>query len=583
MRGSPRSRLLRPYLRREWKALASAAGGSIAIAIAELARPFPLKLVIDRIASVHGKGPFQLTAADVRLALFVGVLAVVVASVDAVADYMVDIRLEKAGTRIVHELRCAAYDRLQQLSLAYHQTRPTGDLVTRVTGDVNAVGDMFTDSLGTVASSALLLVGMLIVSIAIDPMLALVAFSVTPLLGVVTVRARRHLKAAARKQRASEGQVAAMATEALGAMREVKALGTEQFEVDRLTSQSAEAREAGLTASTVEARFGALVDVTGAIGTALVLVFGVYRLAAGAITPGDLVVLTSYVRRVYRPLRDLSRQATRIARSLARAERVAEVLEADEILRQRRHAFHGARGPGEIRFDDVQFAYGNRPVLDHVSFTVRPGERAAVIGQSGAGKTTIASLLVRLADPTGGRVLLDGHDLRDCRLDWVRKEIGLVLQDTVLFEGTVLENLRYGTDAGQAAVERAAKAAGIHDVVTALPEGYATELGPRGVGLSGGQRQRVGVARTLLRDPAVLVLDEPTTGLDVATEAEVLAGLDQLMIGRTTIIITHSMALASRADRVFVVDAGKVVQQGRPDDLLDKEGPFRRALEAGRP
>lgn len=574
---------MRPYLRREWKALASAAGGSVAIALAELARPFPLKLVIDRIASVHGTGSFQLTGGDVRLTLFVGVLAVVVASVDAIADYLVDIRLEKAGTRIVHELRCAAYDRLQQLSLAYHQKRPTGDLVTRVTGDVNAVGDIFTESLGTVASSALLLVGMLVVSIVIDPLLAVVAFSVTPLLAVATVRARRHLKAAARKQRASEGQVASMATEALGAMREVKALGTEQFEVDRLASQSAEAREAGLTASTVEARFGALVDVTGALGTALVLVFGVYRLAAGAITPGDLVVLTSYVRRVYRPLRDLSRQATRIARSLARAERVAEVLEADEILPERRNAFRGVRGPGEVRFDDVRFAYGDRCVLDHVSFTVRPGERAAVIGQSGAGKTTIASLLVRLADPTSGRVLLDGHDLRDCRLDWARQEIGLVLQDTVLFEGTVLENLRYGTIADQAAVEQAAKAAGIHDVVAALPDGYATILGPRGVGLSGGQRQRVAVARTLLRNPAVLVLDEPTTGLDQATEAEVLGGLDRLMIGRTTILITHSMALASRADRVFVVDAGRVVQEGRPADLLDEDGPFRRALEAGRP
>ncbi len=577
---SSTSRLLRPYLRREWPALGGAGLGSIAIAVAELARPFPLKLIVDRVVEEHdGQGPFELEPSDIRLALFVGLLAVVVAAVDAVADYVVDIRLERAGTRIVHDLRCAAYDRLQQLPLAYHQKRPTGDLVTRVTGDVNAVGDMFTESLGKVVSSALLLVGMLVVSIWIDPILALAAFSVTPLLAEATIRARRRLKAAAREQRASEGQVAALATEALAAMREVKALGTERFEVDRLASRSAEARRAGLAAATVEGRFGGVVDVTGAVGTALVLVLGVFRLAAGAITPGDLIVMTSYVRRVYRPLRELSRQATRIARSLARAERVADVLEADEMLPERRNAHSGPRGPGEIRFEDIRFAYGDRPALDGISFVVQSGERVAVIGPSGAGKSTIASLLVRLADPTGGRVLLDGRDLRDCSLDWVRGEVGLVLQDTVLFGGTVLENLTYGAQADAAAVERAARAAGIHDVAVALPEGYATTLGPRGVGLSGGQRQRIAIARTLLRNPAVLVLDEPTTGLDAASESEVLAGLDRLMAGRTTLIITHSMALARQADRLIVIEGGRVVEEGHPDDLLREDGPLREILE----
>lgn len=550
---------------------------SLASAAADLARPFPLKLVIDRLFEAHSTRPFRLTRPDLVLLVAVGVLVLAIAVVDAVASYQVDVRLQRAGERIVHDLRMAVYSHLQRLSIGYHERRPTGDLVTRVTGDVNAVGDLFSESLGTVATSALLLIGMLVVSFLIDPVLALATFAVTPVLAVVTVRFRRRLRSVARHQRAKEGEIASLSTETLTAMREVKALGSERFEERRMLAKSLERREAGIAASRIEGRFTGLVDVLGAVGSVLVLVLGVFRVAAGALSPGDLVVMNSYVRRVYRPLRDIARQASRMSSSMARADRIAEVLAADQVLSDRPGAHHGGRAVGDVALEDVSFCHEpDRPVLAGVSFKIAAGEKVAVVGPSGAGKSTLAALIARFYDPVSGSVLIDGRDMRTCSLSWLRNQVGLVLQDTVLFSGTVAENISYGTEPDRAAIEAAAKAAGAHAFVTALPQGYDTQLGPRGVALSGGQRQRIAVARTLLRDPPVLVLDEPTAGLDAESEAEVVRGLETLMRGRTTVVITHSLALAAGADRVIVVDDGRIVQEGTPHDLLSTEGTFRR-------
>ncbi len=571
------SRLLAPLLRRQWPALAVSMGASVASAAADLARPFPLKLVIDRLFETHTTRPFRLTRSDVTLLVAVGILVLAIAVVDAVASYQIDVRLQKAGERIVHDLRMSVYSHLQRLSIGYHERRPTGDLVTRVTGDVNAVGDLFSESLGTVATSALLLIGMLVVSFFIDPVLAVATFAVTPVLAVVTVRFRRRLRSAARHQRAKEGEIASLSTETLTAMREVKALGSERFEEKRMLAKSIERREAGIAASRIEGRFTGVVDVLGAVGSVLVLVLGVIRVASGALSPGDLVVMNSYVRRVYRPLRDIARQASRVSSSMARAERISDVLTADQVLADRPGAHHGGRANGDLELRQVTFSHeSDRPVLAELSFKIAAGEKVAVVGPSGAGKSTLAALVARFYDPGSGSVVIDGRDVRDCSLSWLRDQVGLVLQDTVLFTGTVAENIAYGIDADAEAIEDAAKAADAHSFVTALPQGYGTELGPRGVALSGGQRQRIAIARTVLRNPPILVLDEPTTGLDAESEAEVVRGLETLMRGRTTVVITHSLALAGGADRVIVLDGGRVVQGGSPQDLLSTEGTFRR-------
>jgi len=567
--------LLRPFLKRQWPALAISGVGSIAVAAAELARPFPLKLILDHVLRTHPGGRFELTSPDITYVAWVSVLVVGISLVDGVASYLSDVRLQRAGEAIVHDLRVAVYEHLQRLSLRFHQREATGDLVTRVTGDVNAVGDVFAESLGTITASVLLLIGMVIVSLRIDPVLALVAFSVAPPLVQLTRAFRRRIKSTARVQRTNEGRIAGLATESLGAMREVKALGTESYERDRLARRSEKVKQAGIRAATLEGRFTGLIDVMGAIGSALVLGVGVFRVASGALSAGDLVVMNSYARRLYRPLRDIARQANRVSRGMARGDRIAEVLAADVILPDPPHGYRGPQARGEVAFVDVRFGYEpDRLALDGVSLRIAAGERVAVVGRSGAGKSTLAALLARFYDPVEGRVLIDGRDARKCSLEWLRRQVGLVLQDSVLFTGTVAENIAYGCPANTVQILSAAKAADAHAFITELPEGYDTVLGAGGISLSGGQRQRVAMARTLLRDPPILILDEPTAGLDAETEAEVMRGLDVLMRGRTVLTITHSMALARTADRVIVMANGQVVQEGTPGDLGDVEGEF---------
>ncbi|MGH9035705.1 MAG: ABC transporter transmembrane domain-containing protein [Acidimicrobiia bacterium] len=572
------ARLLAPFLRRHWPALGLAALGSVVLAVTELAQPFPLKLIIDRVAD-RTSGPFTLTAGDHRFLLGVAALALSIALFEAVASYLVDVRLKSAGERITHELRLAVYAHLQRLSLRFHDRRPTGDLVTRLTGDVSSVGDLFSQSLGSLAASVLLLVGMAVVSVRIDPVLALAAFSVTPVLSFLTVRFRRMVKALARHQRAQDGELASLATEALGAVRAVRALGAESLEHDRLAGASRERLGAGVAAAATESRFGGFIDVTGAAGWALVLVLGMGRVASGAISPGDLVVMSSYTRRLYKPLRNIAREASRVARAMARAERVAEVLVADELVEDRPGGYAGPRARGEVVLEAVSFAYTpERAALYGVTLRIPAGQRVALVGRSGAGKSTVAALVSRLYDAGGGRVLLDGRDVRDCSLVWLRSQVGLLLQESVLFSGTVADNIAYATPSGRMEVEAAARAAGAHDFIAALPDGYDTWLGSRGVALSGGQRQRLAIARTLLRNPPVLVLDEPTAGLDRQTEAEVMSGFETLAAGRTTIVITHSPTVAGSADHVVVLADGRVAEQGTPAELLRRPGAFRRLL-----
>ncbi|MGH8984317.1 MAG: ABC transporter transmembrane domain-containing protein [Acidimicrobiia bacterium] len=576
-------RTLAPFLRGRWAPVVGALAATLVTVAAELARPFPLKLVIDRV--LGGDGAFEgvaLTGEDWAFVVAVGGFVLVIAAADAAGTYVAETGMRTAAERLVHDLRTAVYSHLQRLSLGFHDRRATGDLLTRLTGDVTSVGELFGESLAKVLASLLLLGGMLAVTLLLDPVLAAAAFGVAPLLGLLTIRFRRRLTAAARRQRASEGMIATLGAETLASMRTVKALGSERFETDRLNRESDQRRRAGEAVARVEGRFGGLVDVLGALGPAAVLVVGVWRVSVGALTPGDLIVVYSYARRVYRPLRDLTRQAGRVARALARAERIGEVLAADEVLAERAHAYRGPRPRGELALRDVSFAYDSArgAALDRVDLRVPAGTRVAVVGHSGAGKSTLAALIARFHDPDDGAVLLDDRDLRDCSLSWLRDQVGLVLQDTALFSGTIAENIAYATDASRREVEDAARAAEAHEFVAALPQGYDTPLGAQGVALSGGQRQRVAIARVLLRDPPVLVLDEPTSGLDAESEQRVMTGLETLMAGRTTVLVTHSMRLARRADHVVVLDRGRVVEAGEPTTLLAGTGHLRRLAAA---
>ena len=573
---SSSAKLIRGLMRRHWMALFSGGAGAVVLTLAQLAQPFPLQWVIDHVIGDQ-TGGFRLDGAGLRALWIAGLAVVLTSAVSAAGTYVAEIGLSRAGERIAHDLRVATYAHLQRLSLAFHDRRQKGDLVTRLTEDANQVGELFSESIGTMTQAILILVGMAAVTVVLDPLLALAMFAVTPILGLVTVHYRRKVKQAARHQRASEGEIASLAAESLSAMRVVKAFGGERYEHDRVLDRSLERRRFGMVAAGLEARFGGAVEVIGATTMAVVLVFGTYRVAAGAITPGALVVFVQYSRKVYQPLKDIAKQSSRVAKRMARADRVAEVLGADQVLEDRPGAVAGSRADGHVALDGVSFAYESaRPVLQDVSLRVRPGEHVAVVGTSGAGKSTIGALIARFYDPVSGRVEIDGRDARDWSLPWLRDQIGILLQDTVLFTGTVAENIAYGATATRDEIVAAAKAAGAHDFIARLPHGYDEPLGPQGVGLSGGQRQRLGIARVLLRNPPILLLDEPTTGLDALSEANLMGGLRELMRGRTTIIVTHAMSLAASADRVLVVDGGRIVQDGPPAELLTHAGPFRR-------
>jgi ATP-binding cassette, subfamily B, bacterial len=574
---NPTMRLLSSHVRRHWGALAGAAATTVSLTLAQLAAPWPLKVAIDKLVTGRGTS-FELTRADVSLLLGLAAMVLGIAAVDALSTYYSDFWLDRSGEQIVHDLRTATYEHLQRLSLVFHSNRPTGDLVARVTGDVNAVGELFAQTLGTLASSSLVLVGMFAVMFWIDPLLAFVAFLVTPLLLATSKHYQKRIRQMARKQRAKEGEIASLATEALSSMQVIKAFGTERFEHDRVQVRSAERLKVGVESSRVEARFGALVDVLGAVATALVLGLGVLSVADGRISPGDLVVVVAYTNKLYKPLKDIAKQSSRAARDLARLERIAEILSSDMVLADGTDgSTPDHRAAGTIDVDDVHFRYTEeRAALEGVTLHVPQGSRLALVGESGAGKSTVGALIARFYDPSQGSVRVDGRDAREWSLRWVRDQVGVLLQDTILFSGSVRDNIAYGTDADLETVKNVARAAGALPFIEALPDGFDTLLGPGGVGLSGGQRQRIGIARVLLRDPPVLVLDEPTTGLDAASEALVMAGLNRLIEGRTTILITHSTALARKADHVAVMAAGRVVEYGSPERLLSKDSAFSR-------
>src|SRR4051812_29062390 len=570
------AKLIRGLVRRHWLALFSGGAGAVVLTLAQLAQPFPLQWVIDRVIGEQSGG-FRLDGAGLRMLWIAGIAVVLISLVSAGGTFVAEIGLGRAGERIAHDLRVAIYAHLQRLSLAFHDRRQKGDLVTRLTEDANQVGELFSESIGTITQAVLILVGMAAVTVVLDPLLAIAMFAVTPVLGLVTVHYRRKVKLAARHQRASEGEIASLAAESLSAMRVVKAFGGERYKHERVLDRSLQRRQFGMVAAGLEARFGGAVEVIGATTMAVVLVFGTYRVAAGAISPGALVVFVQYSRKVYQPLKDIAKQSSKVAKRMARADRVAELLSADQVLEDRPDAVAGGRAAGEVALEGVSFGYdAARPVLDDVSLRVRAGEHVAVVGSSGAGKSTIGALIARFYDPVGGRVEFDGRDARDWSLPWLRDQIGILLQDTVLFTGSVADNIAYGAAASRAEIVAAAKTAGAHEFIERLPNGYDERLGPQGVGLSGGQRQRLGIARVLLRNPPILLLDEPTTGLDALSEANLIAGLRTLMSGRTTIIVTHAMSLAATADRVIVVEDGRVVQDGPPAQLLAEAGPLRR-------
>jgi ABC-type multidrug transport system fused ATPase/permease subunit len=563
-------RLLWPFLRPYRRALGL--GGLLATleVILSLVQPWPLQLIVDHVLIKQGP--------DKQKILFLALAALLtVVGVQALLDYWSTRLLSSSGLHVSNDLRGAVFTHLQRLSLRYHGSNRVGDLTTRVTGDVERTQDLAVQTMATMLPNALLVVGMFSVMMVLDPVFTALAVLFAPLMVIATHKSTVALKIASRRARKADGQVAAAASEGLNAIHLVQAFTLEKHQSDRFSGLTAGSLEAGLEAVRLQARFSPIVDATSALSTVVVLGVGAQRVLDGRMSVGVLLVFLSYLSSLYKPVKALSKLSVTFSKGLASAERVHDVLSQQPDVYDRKGSQPAHRLRGEIELRDVTFSYGREPVLDSLNLTIAPGERLALVGPTGAGKSTIASLIPRLMDPQSGRVLVDGHDVRNVTLESLRSQVSLVLQDCVLFSGSLYDNIALGRPgATQDEVLRAAKLALVDEFAHRLPYGLETTIGERGVDLSGGQRQRIAIARAILRDAPILILDEPTSALDGATEQVIAAALANLPRDRTTLVIAHRLSTIRTSDRIIVLEGGRIVQEGGHDELYNREGTYRR-------
>jgi len=548
--------------------LALFAMGLLASLIA-LLNPVPLKIVVDSVLGgrplpsfLHALLPAAATRSPATI-LFVAIgLLVAVAALGQLQALSSTLLRTYVGERLVLEFRARLVQQVQRLSLSYHDSRGTADSLYRIQHDAPAIQNIMVDGVIPFVAASVTLVTMIVVTAHLDWQLALVALGVTPALLLLSRVYRSHLRTQSRYVKKLETAALAVVHETLGALRVVKAFGQEGRETDRFIRRSSEGMAARIHLAFLEGRFGLLVGLTTAGGVAAVLLIGVRHVRSGTLTLGELLMVLSYLGQLYDPLKTISRKAAALQSYLASAERVFALLDERPDVPERPHARPLGRAVGAVEFRDVCFAYdADHPVLHVVSFDVPPGARVAVAGTTGAGKTTLVSLLTRFYDPTGGAILLDGVDLRDYRLADLRDQFAIVLQEPVLFSTSIAENIAYARPgAGELEIVQAARAAGAHDFIIRLPRGYATPVGERGMQLSGGERQRVALARAFLKDAPLLILDEPTSSVDVKTEAVILDAMDRLMRGRTAFLITHRASALVGCDVRLQLERGRLVE-----------------------
>ncbi|MEJ5888226.1 ABC transporter ATP-binding protein [Pseudokineococcus marinus] len=555
-----------------------AGGGLLAVLVevaARLLEPWPVSWVVDGVVpAVTGQG---VPPGTTSLLLGAGVAVLVVAGVRAGAAYASTVAFALVGARVTTRLRAHLHERLLGAPLAFHETARSGDLVQRVVGDVGRVQEVAVTAGLPLFANVLTVVGMVVVVLVLDPLLALVVVAVLPLLLLSGRTSAKRITGASRSQRTQEGAMAGDAGEAFAAVRTVQAYGLVDHLSARLRGNDAKGLADGVRTKRLTAGLERRTDVVVGAATAVVLVMGGWRVLQGAISPGELVVFLTYLKTAFKPLRDLAKHTGRIARAAASGERIADALDEAVPERDRSWARPLRRTPGRSLAVDVEGLVvghpGRAPVLRGADLRVRAGETVALVGASGAGKSTLLQVLLRFVDPLEGTVRVDGHDLVDVTRHSVRAATAVVLQDSVLLQGTLADNVRLGRlDATDAEVEDALRRAGLGSLLDVLPDGAATAVAERGATLSGGQRQRVAVARALLRDPALVLLDEPTTGLDARSAAEVLDALLELSRGRTTLLVTHDPALLHRVDRVVALEDGRLVERPRPAAPVARPG-----------
>jgi ATP-binding cassette, subfamily B, bacterial len=562
-------------------------GGALLVfgAAVDLLQPWPIKWLVDYVFGGHAPPAWLGTlwpalkngatgSGITSVCISILALAIVHRGVTTLGHFF----LIRVGARIVQQLRCAACDHLHRLSIAFHDRTKVGDSLYRVAYDSHAAQAMLNGALVPSAIGALTLIGAVIIMLQVNWVLTLVTLAVAPLFVVIIRGFSRRIDRQSRVYHESESKLVSTVQESLSSIRAIQAFTMERFAGHKFRTHSEQSLDANQRMTRTQLIYSACAGLAVAIGTAGVVWVAGHLVLSGKLSTGDILIFLAYLGMLYQPMNTFSQSASVIQSASAQLRRVFELIDAKPDIADREEATTLKRVRGEIEFRNVSFGYEpGRPVLANFSLCAKPGEVIAIVGRTGAGKTTIASLLLRFYDPSTGALFLDGHDVRDLRLDWLRQQVSIVLQDPVLFSATIAENIGFGLPgATMAQIQEAARRAQADEFIQKIPEGYNAMLGERGVNLSGGQRQRISIARAFLKNAPILILDEPTSALDTHTEEALLTALHKLMEGRTTFVIAHRLSTVRQADVIVVLEDGKVAEQGDHDTLMELDGIYAR-------
>jgi ATP-binding cassette subfamily B protein len=580
-------RIVWSHLNRVKRSLLLAALCTLGVSAAGLLKPWPLKIILDHVIGNAPLPPFlgflQDFLAEGKVTVLVAASAsiVVIALCEALFSYLQIFISSSVGYRVLYALRRELFSHLQRLSLSFHTRARSGDLLSRIVGDTNDLKNIFSDDILQLCSHMLMVVGMFVILFILDWRISLIAASILPFLGYSLFHLFARTRASSKAQKKHEGLVASRMSEVLTSISLVQAYARERHEEEQFDAVTARTLRESVRVARLKAAAKRSSEIITEVGTAAAVLFGALQVLAGAMTVGELVVVVAYLGNMYKPMKGLAKLSSDFSKAMGSADRLAEVLDIEPEIQDRPDAIEAPRLKGEIVFRGVSFDYGDgRKVLRDVSFTVPPGQRLILVGASGAGKSTIVSLILRLYEFQEGSILIDGIDIRHFRRESLRRQIGLVLQESILFGATVRENIAYGRpDASLEEIVAAAQAANAHEFICELEDGYDAVIGERGATLSGGQQQRIAIARALIRNAPILILDEPMTGLDVESEAKVREALARLMAGKTSVMITHDLQAVTDADQVLVLENGSIIERGSHAELMAHSRRYRQLYE----
>jgi ATP-binding cassette, subfamily B, bacterial len=582
-RGQARFRaIIVSHLRSARRHLALAAGCLLGVTIMQLVAPWPLKLIFDYILLQKPIPPslgwLEGLSQSWPLTLLAGLAALiaVIAAMNGALSYAQSFVTSKIGHRLVFTIRQHLFAHVQRLSLSFHSQTRSGELLTKLAGDTQTLKNAFTDIPLAVSGHTLTFIGMFVVMFTVNWELSLIILATMPILITALFILNRNILATTRDQRERDSHMTSRLNEWLSSISVVQTFGRERVEQDRFNQESTKHLHTGLRTARTTAAVARVVSIIGAISTAVTVFLGAWQVLKARMTPGDLLIFVSYMKNIYGPIKDMSKLSAQFSQAMVSAQRIADLLGNEPEIQDRPDAVKATQLIGDIRLEHVSFSYlEGCPVLHDLCFQIAPGQRVALVGPSGTGKSTVLSLLLRLYQPSQGTILLDGRNLADYERESLRHNIGVVLQDTLLFRASIADNIAYGIEqATRAQIIEAAREANAHEFIVGLPDGYDTIIGERGSTLSGGQRQRICLARALVKQPSILMLDEPTASLDHRSATYIRETIARIQTDRTTIVITHHLVGMDLFDRIFVFDQGRLAEQGTHRELLNHQGLY---------